>query len=292
MRVSRREFLKYTMLAASSSVLPGLRRVADTTQRVHREILEKTFARAASEGLHTKPIGDVVAAIGVSFLESPYKAHTLEVPGEERLVVNLREFDCVTFVESVLAIARCVKLGTTTYEAFTRELQRIRYRNGVINGYPSRLHYFSDWIEDNEAKRVVTNVAPALGGIPLEKNIEYMSSHRSAYRQLTNESVYNAIVRMEKELNTRRRVYLPKDRIQPVRDLIQDGDIVGITTAIEGLDVSHTGFAYRFMGLLRFLHAPLSNGTIRISKRSLVDYLGQEQSRTGIMIARPLEPIP
>lgn len=291
MRASRREFLKYTMLAAGASMMPGLQLVADEDDATHREILDATFARAASEGLQTKPIGDVVAAIGVSFLEAPYKAHTLEVPGEERLVVNLKEFDCVTFVESVLAIARCVKRGTTTYAAFTGELRRIRYRNGVINGYASRLHYFSDWIQDNETKRVVRNVAPTLGGVPLEKTINYMSRHRPAYRQLKNDRVYNAIVRVEKELNARRHIYLPKDRIQALRDLIQDGDIVGITTSLEGLDVSHTGFAYRFMGLLRFLHAPLSNGTIRISKRSLVDYLAQEPSRTGIMIARPLEPI-
>lgn len=279
------------MLAAGASVLPRLRLVADDEENAHREILKNKFARAAAEGLRAKPIGDIVATIGVSFLEAPYKAHTLEAPGEERLVVNLREFDCVTFVESVLALARCVKLGTTTYEAFTKQLQFIRYRNGVIDGYPSRLHYFSDWIDDNETKRVVRNVAPALGGVPLEKTINYMSTHRSAYRQLKSASVYNAIVNVEKQLNTRKHFYLPKDRIQLLRDRIQDGDIVGITTSVEGLDVSHTGFAYRFMGLLRFLHAPLSTGTIQISKRSLVDYLGQEQSRTGIMIARPLEPI-
>ncbi len=272
-------------------MLPSLRLVAGNEEEVHRAMLKKKFDLAESELLRAKPIGEVVAAIGVSFLEAPYKAYTLEVPGEERLIVNLNEFDCVTFVESVLAIARCVKLGTTTYEAFTKQLQLIRYRNGVIDGYPSRLHYFCDWIDDNEAKRVVRNLAPALKGIPLEKTVNYMSTHRSAYRQMKNTSVYQAIVKTEHELNRRTHFYLPKDRITSVSDEIQDGDIVGITTSVEGLDVSHTGFAYRSTGLLRFLHAPLSSGTVQISKRSLVDYLGQEPSRTGIMIARPLDPI-
>ncbi len=291
MIISRRIFLQYSVLTAGASLLPTRRFFAGGAKDVHREILEAKFALATAEDLHAKPIGDVVAAIGASFLGTPYRPHTLEVSGPERLVVNLQVFDCVTFVESVLAIARCMKLGSTTYEGFTKQLQLIRYRNGVIDGYPSRLHYFSDWIDNNEAKRVVRNVSPTLGGIPFEKTITYMSAHRSAYRQLKDESVYDAIVKTEGELNARKRFYLPKERIHAVQDQIQDGDVIGITTSVEGLDVAHTGFAYRSQGQLRFLHAPLSTGTVQITKHSLADYLSREPSRTGIMIARPLEPI-
>jgi hypothetical protein len=290
MLLSRRIFLQYSVLAAGASLLPSRRLFAGSAKDVHREILKAKFALATAEDLHAKPIGDVVAAIGVSFLGTPYKPHTLEVPGPERLVVNLQAFDCVTFVESVLAIARCTKLGSTTYEGFTKQLQFIRYRDGVIDGYPSRLHYFSDWIDNNEAKRVVRNVAPTLGGIPFEKTITYMSAHRSAYRQLKDASVYDAIVKTERDLNARKRFYLPKERMHAVEDQIRDGDVIGITTSMEGLDVTHTGFAYRSQGELRFLHAPLSAGTVQITKHALADYLDREQSRTGIMIARPLEP--
>lgn len=287
---SRRTFLKYSLLAAGATLVSRSLFAGDELN-AHREVLKQKFDLARAEGLSSKPIGDVVAAIGVSFLEAPYKAHTLEAPGPERLIVNLKEFDCVTFVESTLAIARCIKLGRYTFEEFARQLRLIRYRSGVIDGYPSRLHYFCDWIDDNERKKIVRNMAPALEGLVLEKTINFMSTHRSAYRQLKSKAVFNAIRKAEDHLNQRKHFYLPKDRIQSLREWIQDGDIVGITTTIDGLDVSHTGFAYRFMGLLRFLHAPLSGGTIQISKRSLVDYLGQEESRTGIMIARPLEPL-
>jgi len=117
-----------------------------------------------------------------------------------------------------------------------------------------------------------------------------MSAHRSAYRQLKDASVYDAIVKTERDLNARKRFYLPKERMHAVEDQIRDGDVIGITTSMEGLDVTHTGFAYRSQGELRFLHAPLSAGTVQITKHALADYLDREQSRTGIMIARPLEP--
>lgn len=42
---------------------------------------------------------------GLSFLKTPYVAHTLEVNDEEKLVVNFDEVDCTTFVEYVLALS-------------------------------------------------------------------------------------------------------------------------------------------------------------------------------------------
>lgn len=287
MPATRRAFLKYSLLAASSAlfarVLPAVQH-----EDAHRRILEEKFSLARGRKLAARPLGEVVATVGASFLGAPYKAHTLETPGAERLVVNLREFDCVTFVESVLAIARCIKLGDMTWEAFTAQLTVIRYRNGVLSGYASRLHYFSDWIADNERKHIVRNVARALGGVKLCKTINYMTTHRSAYPRLADDIEYAAIQRIEDELNDRTQYYLPTAKVRGVADRILDGDIIGITTTLEGLDVAHTGFAYRSDGALRFLHAPLSAGTIQISTQPLVAYLSHERSRTGIMIARPV----
>ncbi|HXG01241.1 MAG TPA: N-acetylmuramoyl-L-alanine amidase-like domain-containing protein [Bacteroidota bacterium] len=287
MHTSRREFLKYAVVTASTVLLPYKLPGADR-KNDDREILKATFERAGSLGLSGKPIGEVVAAIGLSFLGAPYAAHTLEVPGPERLVVNLREFDCVTFVESVLAIARCITQGTMSWDEFTRQLTLIRYRDGEIAGYPSRLHYFSDWIDNNERKRVVRNVTQELGGVVLAKTINYMTAHRTAYRQLADDEVFARVRLTEEQLNTRVRYYLPKHRVDKVSNRLLDGDVIAITTSIEGLDVAHTGFACRRQGVLRFLHAPLSGGTIQLSKRSLASYLAQHPGRTGIMIARPV----
>lgn len=235
-------------------------------------------------------MGAIMAAIGLSFLESPYKSKTLEVPGKERLVVNLREFDCVTFVEATLALSRCIALKRKTVGEFNSQLQLIRYRDGKINGYPSRLHYFSDWIDDNEKKGTARNITRDLGGLSYEKPINYISTHRQSYKQLKNNEHLQAVKGTETELSLRNHYYVPKGKIQEVRHLIQDGDIIGITTSIEGLDIIHTGMACHYQGYLRFLHAPLSSGSIQITKRTIVDHLAQFEKQTGIMVARPVDP--
>jgi hypothetical protein len=290
---SRRTFLKYSAVAAGSAFIgfPAFGFASTPTGR-SAAIAETVFQRASAEGWEGLSIGEVTTHVGRLFLGSPYKPHTLEVGGTERLVVNLREFDCVTFVESSLALARCIKLHMPTFDQFTRQLQVIRYRGGILDGYPSRLHYFSDWIDDNEKKGIVKNIALDLGGVPFQKKITFMSDHRPLYRQLKRRETFDAIKKTEAELKTRQHYYLPKHLVWAAADAIHEGDVLGITTATTGLDISHTGFACRVESALHFLHAPLSAGTVQISTRTLADHLKQSDGRTGIMIARPLEPKP
>lgn len=253
-----------------------------------REIFRRTMARARQEQLDTLPIGEIVVRLGRGFVGAPYAAHTLQVPGPERLVVNLRGFDCVTFVENMLAMARVVRSGDTTFEAYVGELRRIRYRGGRIDGYPSRLNYFSEWISDNGAKGVVRPMTKSLGGVPDDRPIDFMSTHPDAYRQLAEPAVLAAIRATEKRLSATARYYIPQDRIADVADRIQDGDIIAMTSAVPGLDVAHTGIAIHVDGKLHLLNAPLEGKAVQISALPLADRVRGIRSQTGIMVARPL----
>ena len=136
-----------------SLIFIALLSILTSSQTVYKEQDKEIFISkikfAADKRLAQKSINEIIAEIGKSFIGTDYKAHTLEKEGDERLVVNLRGFDCTTFLENILAFARCIKSGKTSFEDFQDELIKIRYRNGVIDKYPSRLHYFSDWIYDN-----------------------------------------------------------------------------------------------------------------------------------------------
>ena len=68
------------------------------------------------------------------FIGKPYVAHTLEKGVEERLVVNLNQLDCTTYVEVVIALTLAARNGDTTFDRFLYYLQHLRYPNGVING--------------------------------------------------------------------------------------------------------------------------------------------------------------
>jgi hypothetical protein len=193
-------------------------------------------------------------------------------------------------VENVLTLSRCIKSGKTTFDDFKEQLQVIRYRGGKINGYPSRLHYFSDWIDDNEKKNIVRNISREVG-LTYEKRVHFMSLHPSSYKQLSDERYLEKIKETESALNEREHYYIRKERLSDVESQIEPGDIIAITTSIEGLDVVHTGIAIRSNGVLRYLHAPLSKGKVQISEQSLVNYLAGHEKQTGIMVARPLEPV-
>jgi hypothetical protein len=211
-------------------------------------------------------------------------------------VVNLRGLDCVSFCENAVVLARCIKKHAMTFDEYKKELQYLRYRGGVIDRYPSRLHYFTDYIYDGEQKGVWRNVTKELGGKRYRKSINFMSTHPEAYRQLKqNPEFVEAIRSQELEISRREQWYLPKENIRAVEKKIGNGDILAVTTNIEGLDVSHTGVALWQQSAsgeerLHLMHAPDEGLKVMVSELPLVEYLQQHRQQTGIIVARPLEP--
>lgn len=251
----------------------------------------KKFELAVSRKLARLPINEAVVEIGRTFLGTQYVANALEVGGEERLVVNMRGLDCVSFYENALVLARCIKLNRMTFEEYKNQLQLIRYRGGVIDGYPSRLHYTSDYFFDNEKKGIWKNVTKELGGVPLKKTLNFMSTHPDSYRQLKENGEFRKIIAVqEREISSRETYYIPKENVGSIAAKMQSGDIIGITTDVEGLDTSHTGIAVREGGQLVFMHAPLAGKKVEITESTLPEYLARNKRQTGIMVVRPLEP--
>ena len=197
----------------------------------------------------------LILSIVQLFLETPYTAHTLEIPGEEKLVVNLREVDCTTFVEYVVAVSLLIKENQTDFERFTELLACIRYRDGLIDGYPSRLHYFTDWLQNNARKGILEIVSNELSDLHYNTDVSFMSSNPGLYHQLENPEFISSIKKIEKVISDYEMNFIPKDLIIEVEDQIKDGDIIAFTANIAGLDVSHTGFAFHKNDRLYLLHA-------------------------------------
>lgn len=220
------------------------------------------------------------------FLEKPYVAGTLDKNDTEKLVINLREFDCVTFVETVIALANTTASGNLSFDNFASQLQQIRYRNGVIDGYDSRLHYTSDWAYNNVEKNILSAMSQQLGGVLETKTIDFMTSHRSAYNALkTDDSMLKKIKNTENEINKRKGFYyLPKDKITAKATEIPHMAMIAFTTSIKGLDTTHTGFAYKKNGKLTFIHASSAKNKVVIDEKTLNDYCQAQKSCTGIMV--------
>ena len=288
--LSRRDLLRNAALAAAALVLP-----ADPD---HQRLAAWAGALRA-EGLSRPgaPLGRAATRVGKLAAGTPYVPATLEAylraggspSGTEPLTLSLTRFDCVTLVESCLAVARAAAgEGAPSWERFAREIERMRYRGGERRGYSSRLHYFSEWIADGEKRGIVRSLGAELGGVEDLRPLRFMTEHRGSYPALADASVFREIAAMEQRLDERPRRVVPTDRIPDVASRIESGDVLAFATAVPGLDVSHAAFAYRGGdGMLRVLHAPLSGGVVEIARATLPEYVAAIRRSTGIMIARP-----
>ena len=291
--------------SAGQEVSEAPRPAADTLDRPAAgterdwEIAREHFRWGASIPTDSLPhFGELVRRIAERFLDTPYEPRTLELPGPERLVVNLEALDCVTLVENVVVLARLAWSkgpepgdDTAAFEdAYRHELTALRYRGGQLAGYPSRLHYFSEWIADNEASGVLLDLSRRLGGVPDSSAVDFMSTHPDAYRQLSDSAVLAAIASVEARIGAEARYYVPQDSIGAVVHGVRDGDIIAATSTVAGLDVAHTGIALWRDGELHLLHAPLVGSHVQISEESLAERILRIGSQDGIMVARPLPP--
>jgi hypothetical protein len=243
----------------------------------------------AIEGLLQPNIGNTIVSVGKTFMKTPYVAKTLEIGVTETLVVNLHGLDCTTFVENVLAFSLLLRQKENSFDAFVKNLEVIRYKDGALDGYASRLHYFSEWIANNAEKGLLKDITGEIGGEEITKDIDFMSTHRNLYPFLTDDVNFEKIKASENYLNSQAICVLAQDRIVKYEHLIQSGDIIALATSINGLDVTHTGIATREKdGRIHLLHASTGSMDVEVSKKPLAEYLKGIKSNTGIMVARPL----
>ncbi len=231
---------------------------------------------------------DRILAIAKSFLNTTYVAQTLEIkPEDEVLTVNLIGIDCTTFLEYVLAMNLLLEDNQKSFEEFTDKLQIVRYRDGEIDGYPSRLHYFSEWLQNNEKKDLFTVISKDLGGQPMNKELNFMSSHRDSYPQLKSSDENVAKMRaIESEISPQNIYFIPQDEIQSIEENVNSGDLIAITTNLKGLDIVHVGFAYKQNNRLHLLHASTSTMSVVISDKPLADMITKNKIQNGIIVSR------
>lgn len=296
---SRRDLLKRVAAVAAALAVPDSL-AACSLRDPDRDRLDDWAIALRSEGLAGPeiPLGQGAVRVGELAAGSPYEPFTLEAylragaspAGPEPLTLSLTRFDCVTLVESCLAVARVATTEVAPrWKRFAREIERMRYRGGERRGYASRLHYFSEWISDGEQRGLVHDLGGELGATEDRRPLRFMSEHRDKYPALAEASVFQEIESVERRLDEQPRRVIPTERIPEIAGDIETGDILGFATAIPGLDVTHTAFAYRDgANVLRVLHAPLSGGVVEITRTTLPLYVAAIRRSTGILLARPL----
>lgn len=254
------------------------------------EIYTMIIKKSQREHWSTLPIGELIGKIGIELIDLPYIEHTLEVGPEEKCIVTFNGFDCVTFFEVTLCLARIIKKGLSSFEDLVNEVTYTRYRNGKIVDYASRLHYTSDWVYDNIQKKVVRDKTKDLNGKEIRFNVFFMSQNPSSYSGLKNSpEQVKKIVEIERKINKRKYYFTPKEIIPNIEKNLKTGDIIAIVTQKKGLDYGHIGLIYREMDKARFLHASLKKKKVLLDN-TISNYLFSNKDSIGITILEALEP--
>lgn len=277
---------------ATSLLIPfTLRGVTPSQIRWHNESTDTTkitkLLIQATDFSASNP-NELMEFIGRQFVGMPYKSGTLEME-PETLTINLDEFDCTTFIETVTALALTIEDRKNSWQDFANNLESLRYRQGEANGYASRLHYFSDWIVTNTHRGYIKEVTDRIPQSNSQiKTLDYMSHNRASYPALKDSATFEGIKNMEVGYRSHRFPYIKSARMtsKPVTNALKGGDIVALTTKIGGLDVSHVGLIVIEKDGPHLLHASSREGKVVVDKLPLAEYMRKSSNLTGIRVIR------
>ena len=254
-------------------------------------VLARIAAKAARNGWSRLPIGERMARVGLELAGTPYVAFTLETEEPvEYCTVDLEGLDCVTFFESCLDIARVLPVGLTK-DRLIAAVRNTRYRGGRQGNYATRLHYTTDWIWDNARRGVVSDITPSLPGArPFDHKVGFMSAHPRSYGQLErNPALVPLIAKIEGEINARPKSYVPFASVAGAEPFLQTGDIVGLCATQPGIDIAHTGLAFRNRdGVLCLFDATNAPGRMDVEVGRRLSERLNRKTHSGIVVARPL----
>lgn len=250
----------------------------------------------ASLGKRPKEVSPAIW-IAQQLMGAPYVPNTLEIKDPEALVINLREFDCFTFVDVITAINHCLCAGHSTFKNFCNSLFNQRYflRKQALT-YTHRTHYITQWVINNKFNghiheyRVEDNIKKLTPLFSATQTIDlhYMTSHPEEYKMLKKHP--NFIKELKDIENYHRGIkvkYIPKkllNKSQEELKVLGEGDVIAIVTNKDGLDVSHVGFVTWKEGKPYLVHASSRQKKVCIEKQPLYKYLKRDKSNLGIRV--------
>ncbi|HAC15885.1 MAG TPA: hypothetical protein DCE78_08075 [Bacteroidetes bacterium] len=221
----------------------------------------------------------------------PYVGGLLEIPKLETLILTLEGSDCVLFVEYSLALTLTTLQNSTSYSDLSRNVALLRYQNGQVEGYASRLHYFSDWLKTNQEKGILDILHKNNSSLPLLDPVNFMTKNRSSYRQLSeSDSLFQLMQEREAFLRSNQIRFIPEHRIPDFESSLQTGDILSFVSTVNGLDIAHTALIVREGNRVGFYHASTTGKVIKEPK-TLYEYTTDRRNVEGIIVARLANPV-
>ncbi len=208
-------------------------------KRAHPRALDRRRVRQLLlAAKHQSSAGGRIDLLSRSLLGRPYKSNPLigSADRAEVFTVSLDRFDCVTYIETVLALARA-----NNVDDFIEWLRKIRYEDGRVE-WKRRNHYTIFWIRNNVRSRILRQVSAP--GVPMVSRVRVLD-----------------VVPGLAPWRTRVRC-VPKVALPKLEPHLQSGDLVFFVSTRRNLDTFHAGILARDGRRLAMRHASHSRGVV------------------------------
>lgn len=213
-----------------------------------------------------------ILVVAESFIGTPYNSRVLT---DDSLTTRIDSLDCWTFVENTVAIALASTSEYGDYNLYKQILIRLRYRNGVNNGYASRIHYFLEWKQNLQKREVASDYSEYYDGIGVKKKLSYISDNAP-------DSLKQYLRVIEKNLSIDGFYCIPPSTLDESK--LMDGDILGFVTSKDELDVEHVAIVKKINDIAYIVHA--SKNGVCVNDLPLKEYLEQSKTKIGIILLR------
>jgi hypothetical protein len=220
------------------------------SRRRIEKLLSKTRANSSA--------GARIEALSKEFIGLPYCSNLIgSADHPEMFVASIDEFDCVTYIETVLALARA-----SNVQQFVESLRTLRYHQGRVD-WKRRNHYMTQWILNNTRNGQVRQISAR---VP----------------RRTKTRVLNLLPGLS-PLNARFQC-VPKQAVRRLTPALQTGDLIFFASTRKHLDVFHCGLLIRDGEQLRMRHASRSRKAV--VEQDLSEFLNANRM-AGIIVVRP-----
>lgn len=214
--------------------------------------------------------------IGQYFIGAPYLANRLSKSNPEKVYFSFADFDCVTYVENVLALYNSKGI----YARFGENLIKIRYNDTI--SYESRNHYLTSGLEKLVKLNILTPINNPFNSKSVFKKINYLSEH------VNNKNIdNNKLKEIEKSISSWPIYYFDSMIDSVTNNLIQNGDVIAFLSSRNDLDFKHVGFVYFKNNKKYILHASQEKKVVCISDLTIDQYLLKNKKIKGFQIYRP-----
>ena len=223
------------------------------SRRRIEQLLSKTKANRSA--------GSRIDILSRKFLGKTYKPYPLmgSVDTPEVFTASLNGFDCVTYIETILALSR-----SSTVADFVEWLRKIRYEHGRIQ-WDRRNHYMTTWIRNNERGGIIRPV-------------------RNGVRAVTKERLLDVVPGLVAKRTLLQCV--PKSSLPALKAHLQTGDLIFFASTRKNLDVFHCGIIVRDGRRILMRHASRSRGGV--VDQNLDEFL-KANRMAGVIVVRPSE---